>query len=334
MLPLQEPSSERPLTLPKDQAAHFDTETEWWYYNGHLQTEDNKKYGFELVFFKHYFPFIPFKLLIEPVYAAHFAIVNEDMEDFTYVTRINFPRIWEAGADEGHYQVWNGDWEAEGIDGRDHIRASMKNYTIDLYLFSSKPPVLHGDQGIGDMGKGGKSYYYSYTRMEVKGLIKIEGAVKKVDGIAWMDHQWGSWNWDSFKNWDWFSIQLNNGSELMLFNFLDSKGAIMKESGGTIVYPNGDVKFLKSSDFQVHSLDKWVSPHTKKVYPVNWNIIIPDYGIELRARTVGLDCEITDIHMGKSYWEGPVRVEGKWGKQSVSGVSYVELTGFERKGSK
>lgn len=332
MLPLQEASPERPLVLPKDQAAHFDAKTEWWYYNGHLQTEDKEKYDFELVFFKFYVPLIPFRWLINPFYSAHFAIVNEKTGNFVYETRINFPRIWDAGADKEEYRVWNGNWEANGIEGKDHIRASMKNYAIDLQLSSSKKPVLYGNRGIVDMGEGGKSYYYSYTRMNVKGLIKIKGVSKKVQGIAWMDHQWGSWDWNGFKNWDWFSIQLNNGSELMLSNLLDSKGEVMKESGGAIVYPNGNVKFLKSSDFYVHSLNEWVSPHTKEVYPLNWDIAIKDYNIELKLRTIYLDCEINDIHMGKSYWEGPVKVKGKWGKQSVSGVGYVELTGFGRKG--
>ncbi len=334
LLPLREASSERSLTLPEDQGAHFDAKTEWWYYTGHLQTEDDKKYGFELVFFKFYIPFMPFKWLINPVYTAHFAMVDEDTGHFTYATRIDFPRIWEAGADKDHYRVWNGEWEAESIKGAHHLRASMKDYAINLSLYPSKEAVFHGDQGIVDMGKGGKSYYYSYTRMKVNGLLKIKGTVKKVKGTAWMDHQWGSWNWDGFKDWDWFSIQLNNGSELMLFNFLDSRGVVMKESGGTIVYPNGDVKHLKSSDFYVYSLNKWVSPHTRKVYPINWHITIPDYGIDFQVHPVNLDQEIRDIHMGKIYWEGPAKVKGRFGKQSVSGVSYVELTGFKREGSK
>jgi hypothetical protein len=38
-----------------------------------------------------------------------------------------------------------------------------------------------------------------------------------VSGQSWMDHQWGAFNFASGAGWDWFSIQLSNGQQYMLY---------------------------------------------------------------------------------------------------------------------
>jgi predicted secreted hydrolase len=205
----------------------------------------------------------------------------------------------------------------------------MKDYSIDLRLSPSKPPAFHGKGGVVDMGKGGGSYYYSYTRMKVEGNITAGGAAKEVEGIAWMDHQWGSWDWRAYRGWDWFSLQLDDGTELMLFNFRDDSGGIQQESSGTIVYPDGNTERLSSGDFQVISLDQWKSTHSGATYPVDWQVAVPGQGMELRVRPVGLDREL-NIE-GSTYWEGPVIVEGRSGGGPVTGVGYAEMTGYARR---
>ena len=59
-------------------------------------------------------------------------------------------------------------------------------------------------------------------------------------GAAWMDHEWfTSQLADDQIGWDWFSVQLDNQTELMLFQLRRKDGSIDPYSAGTYIDPQG-----------------------------------------------------------------------------------------------
>jgi predicted secreted hydrolase len=110
----QEATVDQPVQLPGDEAAHFDAETEWWYYTGFLTGADDLRYGFELVFFKVYLPPEVRLWGVLPLYFAHLALSDQATQEHVFFERMNWPGFWEAGAREDRFEVHQGDWRAWG----------------------------------------------------------------------------------------------------------------------------------------------------------------------------------------------------------------------------
>lgn len=317
-----------PIRFPQDEAPHRDL-TEWWYYTGHLNATLNgqpHQYGFELVFFQALRSDFP------PVYASHFAISDVTRGAFFYNQRqAEEPQaVIPNGTTTTGFDVQIGDWSARGLNGSDHLAASMPNYTLRVDLLSLKPPALHNGNGLITYGLGGFSYYYSRTRMAVSGTLLDHGQPLKVSGQAWMDHQWGNFVTLGGGGWDWFSIQLNNNTELMLYLIRDASGNIISTYAGYIL-PDGQEPVLSSQSLHVQVLGHWRSPATGVNYPSGWSIQIRDARLQA---TLTLQPELKDQELvvyqstGNSYWEGAVRISGQSAGHPVSGQGYVELTGY------
>jgi predicted secreted hydrolase len=266
---------------------------------------------------------------------AHFAISDISRKKFFFRERINRGYQGKAGAETDRYLVWNEDWKVEGA-GKDHlIQVNDRGTRLSLRLSSLKLPVLHGDNGLSQKGEGeGRaSYYYSLTRMETEGELTIDGKREKVRGLTWMDHEFGSNQLAQDQvGWDWFSIQLDNQTELMLYLMRRKDGSVDPYSSGTLVNSDGTTKHLALSDYRVEVLDRWKSPKSGANYPMKWKVAIPSEGIELQIDPEFSDQElITNRSTRVTYWEGTVNVIGKSGKTSIKGEGYVEMTGYAGK---
>ena len=319
-----------PIRFPQDEAAHRDL-TEWWYYTGHMNavTPDGKShhYGFELVIFQSLRSNLP------PVYAAHFAISDITREEFHYDQRSQTEpdaRIPDGTSTTG-ISVHVGNWSITGLNGLDHLVASMTNYAIQFNLHSLKPPVLHNSNGLITYGLAGFSYYYSRTRMDLSGTLIDHNQSLQVTGLAWMDHQWGNFLALGGGGWDWYSIQLNNSTEMMLY--------LIREAGGNILSTyvsfidlNAIDHLLPSNALKVTVLNHWRSPVTGANYPSGWKLQIED---PHEHASLTLLPELKDQELiayqstGNSYWEGAVSIHGHSAGTSVNGEGYVELTGYE-----
>ncbi|MDH4128424.1 MAG: carotenoid 1,2-hydratase, partial [Spirochaetota bacterium] len=277
--------------FPQDHFAHNDYQTEWWYYTGHIKTEDNKEFGYELTFFKVSWP--EYKLqspndwIIKPIYLAHFAISDKNNKKFYYDEKLNRPIGEISGASLKEYYVWNEDWSVKLTDGIHYLSAQMKNFEITLKLTPTKLPVIHGVNGISLKGKekNNFSFYYSITRLNTEGKIKIKEKTYRCDGISWMDHEWMNnrsfYGSKTIARWDWFSLQLNNNTEIMFYILRDKNQNIKSVSSGSIIYSNGVKKHLFLHDVNIKIINKWKSPKSKGVYPIKWNISIPKEKINL-----------------------------------------------------
>jgi len=329
-----------PVVLPRDLAAHSTVQTEWWYYTGHLTSAAGHELGFELVFFKRRtdldkFAVVPLRLVGNPYYFAHFALTDKRSKSFRYAHRksANGPLDLPASAAETHYYLNLGDWSIRK-SGETHIlRATLDDgTTFEASLTPEKNVVLNGLGGVSYKDEGQASRYFAYTRMALEADVKINGAVEHFTGLAWMDREFGTWTpTENQKGWDWFSIQLDNGSELMCYQLRNSDGEPSPYSSGTFVDENGNITRLTSSDFEISPIGVWRSPRSGAEYPNVWQISVPSISLNLRVVPVVHDQELdTRGSTMIIYWEGACEVTGTAGNNSVSGNAYVELVGYDR----
>lgn len=323
------------FTFPEDHGSHDDYRTEWWYYTGHLRTNDGHRYGFELTFFRVGVlpPDTPAvsRWDLRNVSLAHFAITDVDGKRFRYYEKLNRTSPFTANAATGRLDVFNEGWRATtNADGSWRVVATDSGDSIDLTMTSAKPPAVHGENGISvkAAGKGYASHYYSMTRLDVKGSVNG----KACRGLAWMDHEFGSSALrESQQGWDWFSVQFDNDSELMLYIIRRADGTPDVTSSGSYIAPDGTVIHLKREQLAVTSTGKWTSPKSKATYPMGWRITVPALSIDVTLRPLLADQELVTEHSTRvTYWEGAVDVSGSFRNIAVGGEGYVEMTGYDK----
>jgi predicted secreted hydrolase len=314
--------------FPRDHFSHPDFRTEWWYYTGNVQTGGGHAYGFELVFFRqgeHRDSQNASAWQIDDVYLAHLALSDLAGGPFRYYKRLNRGGPGLAGASGSDARIWNGNWEAKWdlASGAQTLTAVAEGIRFNLRLTAQKSPVINGENGVSQKaeGAGKASYYVSYTRLAVEGTLN--GA--EVSGTAWMDHEWFTHQLEaSQQGWDWFSVQLENGPEFMLFQLRRKDGSIDPFSSGTYVPHDGRAVHLRREAFTLEPLEYWKSPNTGARYPVRWRITIPSLGVNLECRAARSDQElVAENGSGTTYWEGAVRYSG-----SARGSGYLEMTGY------
>jgi predicted secreted hydrolase len=329
----------RTLSFPADHYSHPDYKTEWWYYTGHLETETGKRYGYQVTFFRFGLRDRQRTWKDEPIftdlYMAHFALSDIAARKFRFRERINRGYGEKAGAATNRYHVWNEDWKVEGDHKGHKIYVNDRGAILRLSARSLKPPVLHGDDGHSQKGEGeGRaSYYYSLTRMQTEGELMINGKKEKVRGLSWMDHEFGSNQLAQNQvGWDWFSIQLDNNTELMLYLMRRKDGSVDPYSHGTLVNVDGRTKHLELKEYRVEVLDYWSSPNSGAKYPMKWKVMIPSEEIELNIAPEFQGQElITNRSTRVTYWEGAAAVKGTLKNTPVRGEGYVEMTGYAGK---
>jgi len=331
--PVPSPTPAAPVALPADAGPH-DALTEWWYFTGHLRSDrDGSLYGFEFTIFQVAREGAP------TGYLAHFAVSDVGGQRFSHQARTA-----QRDASPQAQALDVSGWSMSADATADLIAADMQAgpgaeppFGLRLRLVDEKPPALHNG-GYIDYGAAGGSYYYSRTRLNVRGELSQAGeASVPVSGVAWMDHQWGNFVVGAVGGWDWYSLQLDDRTELMLYVLRAPTG---EPTGvyGTRVLADGTTRELEPGSVRTEPAGSWTSPHTGAVYPSGWRLTLPG-GERLELRPQLLDQELffpasstqpsglaDPASVGASvpaYWEGAVSVTG-----DRTGVGYVELTGY------
>ncbi|HEX9190186.1 MAG TPA: lipocalin-like domain-containing protein [Vicinamibacteria bacterium] len=326
----------RPFRLPADHGPHFEFQTEWWYYTGNVAAEDGRRYGFQLTLFRRGLtpgPAAGDGLATNQVYFAHFAVT--DVAGRRHAGKERFARGAGglAGARGVPFSVWLEDWRADALsrDGRAVrlvARDAASGLSLDLELRAEKPLVAHGDRGLSPKSDepGNASYYVGYTRMAAMGRIGAGGAERDVAGEAWFDHEWSTSALGAGAvGWDWFSLQLDDGRELMHFQIRREDGGIEPVSGGTLVERDGGTRRLGGHDVAIEERRRWTSPQSGASYPALWRLAVPAAGLDLLVEPA---IPAQEMRTSFVYWEGAVRVSGRAGGRPVAGQGYVELTGY------
>ena len=339
--------------FPRDHGSHPQFRTEWWYYTGHLRAQDNRRFGYQLTFFRTALtpqtPNRASKWATRDVIFAHFALTDENGRRFFSDDRISRAAIGLAGAQNANSKtlprIWLNDWNLQftGKNGQSQTtraRGRARNqqgtiFALDLKHNALHGPIEHGQNGVSQKsaGAGRAAHYYSFTRLDSAGTITIDNQKFAVSGQSWFDHEFGSSQLSREQTgWDWFSLQLSDGRDLMLYQLRQQNGRIDPYSSGTIVSSNGKARHLKRSDFSLEVLQTWRSPHSNGVYPAQWRLRVPSEKIALTLTPVLSDQELdTSRSTGITYWEGLVNATSTSQGRAVTARGYVELTGYARR---
>ncbi len=325
--------------FPQDHGTHDDFQTEWWYYTGHLRAANGKTFGYQLTFFRRAAApetaaRNPSRWTIRHLYFAHFAVTDEGGRRFHFSEKIARAGIGKAGAEAGRLAVWIEDWRIQA-DGEAHVlQAQAEGVALRLRLTPEKPPVIHGADGISrkGAGPGESSHYYSFTRMRTDGTLTLGGASLPVAGLSWMDHEFGSNQLGSEQvGWDWFSLQLADATELMVYQIRRRDGSVEPASGGTWIRADGAAVPLSRNAIVIDVLEHWQSRQSRGRYPGRWRISVPSVRLTVEVIPTVSDQElITRRSTQVTYWEGSVTVTGAREGRPVSGLGYAELTGYAK----
>ncbi len=323
------------MTFPRDLGPHPDYQTEWWYYTGNLETADGRSFGFQFTIFRRairppdQFTQTGSDWRTNQIYLAHFAVSDVANGRFYATERLSRGAIGLAGAQAEPYRVWLEDWEvAEIAPGQVRLYASTDEVTLELTLTQTMPPILHGEGGLSPKGvePGNASYYYSIIRQKTEGVVTINGRSHTVSGLSWKDHEYSTSALSAEAiGWDWFSLQLDDGTALMLFQIRRADGTVEPASAGSFVQADGTVLPLHLGDWELEVLDTWRSPTSGAEYPAKWHIRIPALELELTGAPLMPNQELT---VSTVYWEGAVAFRGERNGRAITARGYIELTGY------
>lgn len=325
--------------FPDDNGAHPEFRTEWWYFTGNLETKTGRKFGYQ---------FTIFRTALSPekteknsvwnsnqVYMGHFTVTDIENNDFYYSEKFSREGNDLAGANATPLKIWVEDWRVNEVTELPEkefpevkISAETDETEIELFLTPVKNIILQGDEGLSKKSneEGNASYYYSITRIETKGKMKIKGEEFEVIGYSWLDREWSTSALShEQKGWDWFSLQLDNDYEVMYYQMRKKNGSADDFSKGAIVNPQGVIENISLQDVILEVTEYWINDEGMR-YPSGWKLLIPSKQIEFVITPATKNQE---LKLSVRYWEGSVFASGKFGTENATGRGYVELTGYE-----
>ncbi|MDH3439098.1 MAG: carotenoid 1,2-hydratase [Betaproteobacteria bacterium] len=318
------------LRFPHDEGSHPDFRIEWWYVTGWLEGEAGPL-GFQITFFRarpelkedNPSAFVPRQILV-----AHAAVSDPRAGKLMHAQRAARDAFALAGADQGRTRVWVDDWVLEERDGSYSARIAARDFSLELTLEPTQPPLLQGEGGMSRKGPRPQSasYYYSLPQLRVRAILARVQGRQALTGRAWLDHEWSSQYMDErAKGWDWIGINLDDGGALMAFRMRDQQGSSLW-AGGTHRRADGSVRLFASDDIRFTPRRRWRSPRTGTDYPIVF--LVQAGALELMLEPLMDDQENdTRATTGTIYWEGAVRAlrDG-----NPIGRGYLELTGYWR----
>ncbi len=324
--------------FPRDHHAHPDFRTEWWYFTGNARATNGRRFGYQLTFFRsgvippRRMPENPPRFLVGDFKFAHFAVSDLEEGRFYFSERRGRGAFGEAGFNDGARVAWIEDWTLT-LTGPDdfHLQANdlAKGIALDLHLKAEAPKVFHGADGVSpkDEAAGNATHYYTIPRFETRRLLRTPSGEFSIEGQSWLDREWGSNLLGADQTgWDWFSIQLSDGSGLMLFQIREKGGGIASKSAGTWIRADGSSEAINPGEFSLVPGRTWKSKSSGGIYPVEWQLTVPRLSLDLKISTP-LDAQ--ELAFGViNYWEGAIDVQGSIGEKPATGVGYLEMTGY------
>ena len=328
----------RRFIFPDDHADHPGFRTEWWYFTGNLKTADEREFGYQFTVFRTAiadtsdYENTGSKWSSNQIYMAHAALTDIGKQEYYNDEQFSRAALSLAGTAREPFRVWLHQWSAvsaaDSCEGCFNIELSVpaRSFNIKLRLNNTQPPFLHGDNGLSAKSPeaGNASYYYSYTRLKTDGILYIDNESFNVSGDSWFDHEWStSVLGDDQAGWDWFSLQLSDQTEIMLFRLRHRLDPSRDYYYGSLIHEDNRLEVLAAGAFRINSTGKWQSPVTGVAYPSGWIIQLPD-----RELIVSPKLKNQEFNNSFRYWEGAVDVKGTAKNSKIYGQGYVELTGY------
>lgn len=334
------PTEHHAFVFPRDHGSHPEFKIEWWYLTGHLRVAGQADpFGFQATFFRYALQpqdrgSSPSSFGTNQLYLAHMALVDTRTGRFLHEERLN-RNGWDAAAAVGHLDLQNGNWSLRG--GPDDTLAlvgSIENHAaFTLSLTPRKPLVIFGRHGLSRKGRepSAASWYLTFPRLAVQGTLRLADTEHTVTGEAWMDHEISSSQLGSDQvGWDWASLRLADGREVMVYLLRTTAGPPDPNSTLAWVDRDGGLTHYGPARFTWTARRTWQSPVTGGRYPIDIDLATVDpatgKAITFRLRPLVDTQEMVGHLGGISYWEGACEVLDEQGR--VVGEAYVELTGY------
>lgn len=316
--PTSTPWPDGVVELPHDEGVHA-SPLEWWYFNGHVSAQDGREFSFH---------FVTFQSVLEDGFTprlAHLSWADHAQGLHLAAEQPDLPLLQTSS---GEFDLTIADWHMSG-DGKEYrLSFQIGDYAADLKAESRKPAVLHDDTGFVDLGVAGKTYYYSRTVLDTTGTLSIPGHSLPVTGTTWFDHQWGNFSIEPI-GWDWLSLNLDDGSDIMVSVVWDQEDGSHIATYGTYVPPNSHPLHLPAEDISLAPTGSWTSPDTGGVYPMGWTLGVHSLDLDLTLDPI---IESSEFHISQFipviYWEGAIAASGDRDGSAVSGKGFVEMVGY------
>jgi len=307
-----------PLTLPQDEAPH-DFQTEWWYFNLLLTGDAGERYALHDVIFQ----------VQETTTNRTLYVRQIGLGDVAAGTHVSTERLRATssplGSEPDSFEIAIGTSLMAGESGHNYrLVGAARGTSYDLELEAVAPPLLHDDDGLVDFGAAGVTYYYTRPRLQAQGTITTAaGEAIAVSGLGWLDKQWGDFQ-PIAVTWDWASVQLDDGTDLMLTRLFDAKREPI-DVYATLRLPGGDVEALTGDDFTFEPVpgDTWHSERTGTTYSTRWRVRIPGADLDFTLVPLIRESEFVSAALGVTYWEAGADAIDTGG--SVIGQGFVEL---------
>ena len=354
-----------PVRLPRDEGRHS-SPIEWWYFNGHLTDGTGNGFSYHYVTFEFVTPQGVIARLLQYSWLDHRQGQWQRGEQF-YVVNLPTPGSQPGATGPAPYvppgpcgiDIRTGSLVMAG-DGTEYRLVFQPggmepgSVALDLTAVSVRPALLHQETGVVDLGPAGITRYYTRPRLETTGTLTVDGETRQVEGLSWMDHQWGDAATALNVGWDWLGLQLDDGADLMVsivwdvdtgeligrYGTLSLPAVAGAESGGP-VYPTP--VYLTGGEISLTATGSWVSPATGGAYPVGWELSInssannsgadsagsPLSDLSLTLAPVAEDAEFPPSpFVPVDYWEGAVTAAGTLNGAPISGRGFVEMVGY------
>jgi len=322
------------LQFPRDHGAHPDYRIEWWYLTANLTDRQGRDWGLQWTLFRQ--ALSPAQVEAgwhsNQVWMAHAAITTPD--GHFHEQRFARGGIGQAGVSQisrdGFFNAWLDDWEWRA-DGASmfpaRLRFSIENREINLLLEATGELVLNGVNGYSQKSSQGQaSYYYSQPHIRVGGFVSQGSDKTELKGKGWLDREWSSQALaHNQQGWDWFSLHLNDGHKLMVYQLRHDDGKHWLS--GNWISPLGETRLLDRNAIDLNStrLRQIVTGKNQtRSLPLEWQLALSEPQRRWRIRPL-YDQQWMDTRI--PYWEGVVLVEDEQGKPS--GIGYMELTGYD-----
>ncbi len=315
------PTNEGPqVVLPKDGLPH-DAPVEWWYFNGHVSDAQGNEFSYHFTVFQT-------QQDLDGSYPQLFHVSWHDHQAGTvFHSEKSFQQYDDLPENYIDFRV--AAWQMKETKDKFVLYFDVQDYSVELNLSKSKKPIMHDGTGFVDMKEAGQTYYYTYSSLDAYGHITNIDTQTKITGTSWMDHQWGDFLENLEIGWDWFSIHLDNGHELMIAYVRNTSTNEFITSYGTYIDLDGNSQHLRSETFTLEAMQDWQSPITLSNYPVKWKLGIPVLDLTLSISAVTEDSEFSpDSELVFSYWEGSTKISGTIESKPISGYGFMELVGY------
>ena len=358
-----EKSPQAPILTP-DLSQHSDATLEWWFVQGHIESDHLGSREFMLSFFRQTGKKIDqdgHMLLVTSLDIAtgKHSVISQVSKDFVENFNLDAPEdIRNTGIDTKIADAVLRELAASGpprpiqlpddvvgllsdpavfqwgdfslSQHKDHLQITFPlpgdGVSCELIAHSETAWFEGRDLGGHDMGN---MAYDCCPQLRLSGNV----GGNSVTGKAWFDHQWGGYGWVrpedeslSVPGWDWLGINLDDGRDLIIMVHRDMR--THEPVSRFVILFNGERPPEKIDDVTITGIADWRSPETMIDYPIRCQIEIPQLSAVLEFTPNADDQEIPVFGLINAIWEGSGRISGEIAGNTVSGRARLELHGY------